>query len=101
MASTDGKRSIFEILPSEIIFHILDLMVASECNGLPSTCWRAVELVNAMLIAENPFLGDESFGWTEKSMTARLIHWERLKRTAEVEMITTCEGYGDADETDL
>lgn len=84
MASLHENRNIFDILPFEIILHILEFMVVRSYTGLSCASHRALEFVDAAVAAEYATIAVE-FDGPEKTMTGRMIRW--VKRY-EAEMAT-------------
>ena len=76
-----APQSIFDILPVKMISRVLSFMDEREYSGLPCTCRRALELVNAAWIEEHGIIEDKYRG-PELSLTGR---WFRLLRGYEEE----------------
>jgi 5-formaminoimidazole-4-carboxamide-1-beta-D-ribofuranosyl 5'-monophosphate synthetase len=88
MAPLHENRNIFDILPFEIILHILKFMDVRNYTGLSCASHRALELVDAAVAAEYTTVAVE-FDATEKTMTGRMIRWVK-RYEAEMAMRAVC-----------
>jgi hypothetical protein len=105
--TSSNQLNLFDILPPEIISYTLNFMDPAEYTGLPCTCRRALELVNATILAQlgtcqrsaeisdatlstQPGILGKTLGGPEISATGRVL---RLYRVYKAEMLETCVGY--------
>jgi hypothetical protein len=111
-----NQQNIFNVLPPEVISHTLSFMDPLDYTGLPCTCRRALEIVNATVLAQ---LGtcQHTFELNNATLSAQLgvpaetlrgpeismTGWRlRLYRHHEYEMLQTATCYGpDSDDDDL
>jgi hypothetical protein len=84
MAAAAQPRSIFEILPPELLYYVLDFMEEGEYGGFSCTCHRALAIVNAYVDTKCPFLRYDK--GPEKSLSGKML---RLRRHYESEMQST------------
>jgi hypothetical protein len=66
-----NPRNLFDILPPELIFHILDFMCVNEYSGFPCTCRCAIEAVNANICANSHSLRLDD--GPERSLSGKLL----------------------------
>lgn len=93
-----SQRSVFDILPTELISRILNFLDPLDYTGLPCTCRRALDVTNATILAQLGTSQDTIHG-TEMSLTAK---WLRLRRDYVKQMEQSdCGGSGIFVDNDL
>jgi len=90
------------ILPTELIFRILDFMHPHQYSGLPCTCQRALALVNQKLeVGEYCFTSLTDW----KSQTAPYVNMQSLTLAPSVVVsqwdVAVCYGVPGEDDDDL
>ena len=97
MSQTKKTPNIFDTLPVEIMYIILDFMTVREYSGLPCTCRHALELVNSKVNQEFHWIRDQE--GQQISASGKFI-WHQKMEYYRREMVVSCYNCGWYPESD-
>lgn len=83
-----ADRDIFEILPTELIYYILDFLNPDDYTGLSCTCTRALALVNTNLQRNSDYVGERANVFL--SLTGYSIELRREKQWMDIVLSSCC-----------